>query len=385
MSNVSKSIEGLVRKIIMLEEEKEVFVNILRRVKYKISTDMLPKPLTWNILEKQFVYGVIPTSLNGLRIAGIDGGVVTRYLQTFDLVITRAVAAIFHFSGDSLKVEYFPEKFPSPEILLDMAPSSIADSEINASLERVRAELDVAMKLIDEYSVDVILMDGSIIPQMSDRPPAYSTELNAKYREIVTKYLELYDRCSENDILLAGVIKDSRSSRFMSILSRLLPHMIRQYPELRDLLRIDYRRILLNFKDTDFLFRFLNVKERTTVFRFSEKWFESLSEMGIDAEKKLREMFCIFYIKPAEFDVPLRIEFLSAGKDPGTIAERLSSIIYPLSSHHPEYALPSVLIEADAMAKILETDLEIIYESLVNKIGFSPSLLRLRRERSPFF
>jgi len=51
---------------------------------------------------------------------------------------------------------------------------------------------------------------------------------------------------------------------------------------------------------------------------------------------------------------------------------------------HREYGIPSVLIEADARAKIHDYDLDLIYAQLVEKVGHTPSLLRLRRERRPF-
>jgi hypothetical protein len=62
-------------------------------------------------------------------------------------------------------------------------------------------------------------------------------------------------------------------------------------------------------------------------------------------------------------------------------------VILPLSNQHAEFGVPSVLIEADARARLFENDLEYIHESLthaVNTSGFSPLLMKLRRDKRPF-
>jgi hypothetical protein len=86
-----------------------------------------------------------------------------------------------------------------------------------------------------------------------------------------------------------------------------------------------------------------------------------------------------------DYDQPTRIEFLNPEHaEPLKTADKISSVLYPLSSHHRRYGIPSVLIEADARAKIHDYDLEFIYSQLLDKIGQTSSLLRLRRDRRPF-
>lgn len=384
MFDLQRQMKNVVKNLIKIERSKETFCSIFRSVKTKIEFSFLPQIGRLDLLENKFTYSVTPTDLKGLCVAGIDGGVISRSLHCADIIITRAVAAIFRFESENgPHVEYFPDKFPEPIIIVNITPLNRINSEINANLERLKAELEVAIKVQDEYTIDVILLNGSILPQIIDKPFTPNVLLTKKYEEILDLYLKLYEKSMETDTILAGVIEDSRSTRFMQIINRMLPHLIYKYPELKDLLNFDYRRVLRLMRDSDFLFRFLDVGERTLAFHYSESPYEHPILRDL-REKGWEPPITVFYLKTVEFDVPIRIEYLTSRFDPATLANRLASIIYPLSSYHPEYATPSVIIEADARARLLESDLEIIYDSLVHAMGLTPSLLKLRRDRRPF-
>ncbi|MHA1722968.1 MAG: DNA double-strand break repair nuclease NurA [Candidatus Baldrarchaeia archaeon] len=384
MFDLQRQLKNVVKNLVEIERSKETFCSILRSVKTKIEFSFLPQIGRLDLLENKFAYSVTPTNLKGLCVAGVDGGVVSRSLHCADIIITRAVAAIFRFESENGPyVEYFPDKFPEPIIIVNITPLSRINSEINANLERLKAELEVAIKVQDEYTIDAILLNGSILPQITDKPFTSNVLLTRKYDEILDLYLKLYEKSMETDTILAGVIEDSRSTRFMQIINRMLPHLIYRYPELKDLLNFDYRRVLRLMRDSDFLFRFLDVGERTLAFHYSESPYEHPILRDLK-EKGWEPPITVFYLKTVEFDVPIRIEYLTSRFDPVTLANRLASIIYPLSSYHPEYATPSVIIEADARARLLESDLEIIYDSLVHAMGLTPSLLKLRRDRRPF-
>jgi len=384
MFDLQRQMKNVVKNLVEIERSKETFCSILRSVKTKIEFSFLPQIGRLDLLENKFAYSVTPTNLKGLCVAGVDGGVVSRSLHCADIIITRAVAAIFRFESENGPyVEYFPDKFPEPIIIVNITPLNRINSEINANLERLKAELEVAIKVQDEYTIDVILLNGSILPQITDKPFTPNVLLTKKYEEILDLYLKLYEKSMETDTILAGVIEDSRSTRFMQIINRMLPHLIYKYHELKDLLNFDYRRVLRLMRDSDFLFRFLDVGERTLAFHYSESPYEHPILRDLK-EKGWEPPITVFYLKTVEFDVPIRIEYLTSRFDPVTLANRLASIIYPLSSYHPEYATPSVIIEADARARLLESDLEIIYDSLVHAMGLTPSLLKLRRDRRPF-
>jgi len=384
MFDLQKQMSNVVKDLVKIEKHKNLFSKILRSVKTKTRFSSLPKVGRLDLLEDKLVYQVTPTNLRGLCVAGVDGGVLNRSLQCADLIITRAVAAIFRYESDEgPNVDYFPDRFPEPKIIVNITPLNKINSEVNVNLERLKTELEVAIKVQDEYSVDVILLNGSLLPQTTDKPHGSTSLLFRKYEQILDLYIKLYEKSIETNTILAGVIEDSRSTRFIQILNRLLPHLIYRYSELKELLSFDYRQVLKLMRDSDFLFRFLDVGERTLVFCYSEKPQEHPILKDLE-EKGWNKPINVFYLKTVEFDIPIRVEFLTFRDNPINLANRLASIIYPLSSYHSEYATPSVIIEADARARLLESDLEIIYDSLVHAVGFLPSLLKLRRDRRPF-
>jgi hypothetical protein len=83
------------------------------------------------------------------------------------------------------------------------------------------------------------------------------------------------------------------------------------------------------------------------------------------------------YIKCADFDRPLRLDFLKGD-------EYLIDKMFKISNQGRSYSYPSVLIEADARAKLAEHEISILRDSIAEKLGRSPSLFELRRETRPW-
>jgi hypothetical protein len=157
------------------------------------------------------------------------------------------------------------------------------------------------------------------------------------------------------------VIKDSRSKRFIEIVSK----------------RFQGEPGFLHTSDTNFLHFLLEAGERTCAFPYSSSpaKHQVLKDLGKWAEKILS-----FYLKPVEGDRPLRVEFLSGQKPFSEIAQ----LIYSISCLNKSYAYPAVLIEADLRAALGSEELERAYASLFAKIGRTSAILRLRRNSRPF-
>jgi NurA-like 5'-3' nuclease len=139
----------------------------------------------------------------------------------------------------------------------------------------------------------------------------------------------------------------------------------------------DFGEILEKTRDTNLLFWVLEPKERTMIFRYSEKpedhpVLRDLGEWG----KKIQS----FYLKTARLDRPLRIDFMGSEE----IGNRIASIILSVSGHHSGYGLPAPLIEADNVAKLSEDDIESFYDQISSFTGNIPSVMKLRREMRPF-
>ncbi|NVM31119.1 MAG: DNA double-strand break repair nuclease NurA [Candidatus Helarchaeota archaeon] len=384
ISEFDKLVQAIADKIIRMEKSRNKLSKILRQGRKELSLEVIPdKMLYQDIIEREFIHEVRPADLHGMQIVGIDGSIISKSLHGVDLMLTRAVAVLFKMQKEKPVVQYFPNVAPNPKLVFNLDIFSGLEIDILNSLARIEEEIQLAIEMAPR-NPDVILLDGSIIPLILDKPPS-SSALNQKYVDIIGKYEELFEKCLEHDVLLAGVIKDTRSTRFMHILGKVLPVLISKIPELQGVREIDYRPIIHQTLDATFLFRFLEPGERSFTFKYSE----SASKHAILKDFTKRdwsEMIFSFYLKPVQFDLPTKVEFL-APLNPIKYAKRIASVILPISNQHAEYGVPSVLIEADARARLFENDLDYVYDSLshaVSTSGFSTLLMKLRRDKRPF-
>ena len=387
IQNFFLKLDEIVEQISKIEKQRNEFNKVLKSVKDIIDLRVLPPNLTKNLWGNKLYEEVKSASLRGLKIAGIDGGLISKSYHGLDIVIIRAVAAIFNYGKIKPMVKYYPSDYQFPIIKTSFDPFTNIESELFANLERINSEIDISLGVLNEQP-DIILLDGSILPQLRERT-GLKASLSNKYNKIVKKYERLFDECTDRNIFLAGCIKDTRSSHFIKIFIQLLPILIKKYPELRDILNSDYnyRKLLAQNRDSDFLFRFLDVEERSLIFDYHDfanklpRVFSIFNDYWVDKIK-------IFYLKSVPFDLPSRIEVLVPESNKENIikmCDQIASIILPISNQHIEFGVPSVLIEADARAKMNETDIDIVYNSLFDKLGKkSPLLFKLRRNRRPF-
>ncbi len=384
LSEFDQLVQAIADKIIRMEKSRSDLSKILRQARDHLNLDIIPdKALYQDIIESEFIHQVKPADLHGMQIIGIDGSIISKSLHGIDLMMTRAVAVHFKMHKEKPSVQYFPNLAPNPKLLFNLDIFSGTEIDILSSLARLDEEIQLAIEMAPR-NPDIILLDGSIIPLILDKPPS-SSVLNQKYINIIAKYEELFEKCLENDVLLAGIIKDTRSTRFMHILGKVLPALVSIIPELRGVREIDYRPLIQQTLDSTFLFRFLDPGERSFTF----KYVESGSKHAIlkDFTKQdWNKIIYSFYLKPVQFDLPTKVEFL-APTDPIKHAKRIASVVLPISNQHAEYGVPSVLIEADARARLFENDLDYVYDSLshaVSTSGFSTLLMKLRRDKRPF-
>lgn len=308
--------------------------------------------------------------LNDMRISAVDGGIVKRSLHGFDFVLARGVGVCFCYKNGKIeRVDYHPSKMPTPELFVLEALSDI-DWVHTTSIVRQQMEIKTAIETIEKFKPDILLLDGSIIPHYSDRP-AKSSKVHKSYEEMISLYKKLFEICLSRNVLLAGVVEDSRGTKFCDIVNeRILSKVSHSsVPELKG--------ILEKTRDTNLLYWILQENERTDVFPYSDKTKEH--PVMKDFERFGDKIFS-FYMKTAKFDRPIRIDFLGERE----LAEKFASVVLSISSHHSGYGLPSVLIEADQVAKLAEEDIENIYEQVLTQTGSLPSIFKLRRDMRPF-
>ena len=81
------------------------------------------------------------------------------------------------------------------------------------------------------------------------------------------------------------------------------------------------------------------------------------------------------YLKVGKYDKPLRVDFF--GRD----VEKVTSVIYTYSRITSDYSYPSVLIEADARAKLTDVEFKMVYGTIRDKLGINPLIFELRRDK----
>ncbi|MFH1199562.1 MAG: DNA double-strand break repair nuclease NurA [Candidatus Micrarchaeota archaeon] len=323
-----------------------------------------PKFSAPDIADSELFIPIAETPADG-DIAAVDGGLLSQELHAIDLLIVRSAAVIFsHKAGKLVGHEFFPSAFPEPQVHID---SALEGHEFAQWLElrRLDSEISLALSVLEKYPLRAFFLDGSIIPQHADKPPASST-LHPLYAALMSKYLRLYSLAEKKGAMLVGVIKDSKGKHFLGLLLR------------HASLAAD-AGLLAKTNDTSFIYSLLAQGERTFAFRYS-------SASDAPALRDLPgygDKIWSTYIKAVKYDRPLRIDFLLPHKSTEAI-NSISSLVYSLSKHNKQYAYPPILIEADLRAALQQKEMDALYSRLTSALGMRPSLFRLRRNSRPF-
>jgi hypothetical protein len=379
--DLERTLTKLVERIRDQGQRRRSVAAVLRRLKHNLDLSEMVDEAEREIAEDRLVTGVDRDPLSSSAVMGVDGGVLGRSLHGFDLILVRAVAAVFRYSGGELSGSgYYPSELPTPRLISIDEPLDSRELELAVGMQRQLAELQVARDALGEHEVDAVLLDGSVVPQYVDRFPHSPRVLNL-YRELIDAFTGLYRACAEAGALLAGAVKDSRSSRFINLFQRKILPLIADGEELspRDLRALrDNEDVLPNSRDTALLDHLLDVGERSFSFSYADPPAKVLEDLGEWATRAYA-----FYIKTVPYDYPLRVEFVGGSEEAPQVADRVASLVYALSANHDACALPTVLIEADACARLAEEELTIIRDNITDRLEHSASL-ELRRQRRPF-
>ncbi|MFH1442596.1 MAG: DNA double-strand break repair nuclease NurA [Candidatus Micrarchaeota archaeon] len=303
--------------------------------------------------------------VNG-KIGAVDGGLLAEELHSIDLILTRAVGVVFEYENSKLKAHhYHPNKLSDYEI---STPTALDAHEAiwYRNIARLEREISIAVETIEKYEPFALFLDGSIVPQVSDKPTKES-EIYIHYENLIAKYGKLFSFAEKHNCLLAGIIKDSRGKQFLNLIEKHLS------------LKADEIAALKKTNDSAFLFNLLQEKERTFAFKYA-----NISEHPILRDfREHADRISSFYLKAVKYDRPLRVDFLLPKNDGKTI-DQLASLVYSLSKHNQNYAYPAILIEADLRAAMDPRELEIVYERIFSSSGLNSSVFKLRRNTRPF-
>jgi len=312
-------------------------------------------------LESELVHKVEARVASG-KFCAIDGGLLAQEFYGFDLLLGRAVAVLYNYDekGKVVGHDYWPSKAPEPKAHA-LGGLDLREFAWHQSLFRLEQELDAALKAAEKFSPRMLFLDGSLAPQIADKPAAGS-ELREMYEGVIARYRMLFEYAQAKKCAVVGVIKDSRGKRFMEIIG--------EGSSRKD-------GMMGHTTDTSFLGHLLQEGERTFMFSYVSKpendpVIKDLGEWGGRVNA--------FYLKPAADDRPMRVEFLEGVCDPAEIA----SLVQALSRINKRYAYPAILIEADMRAALDRREMDRAYGRLFLKAGGAQGIMKLRRDERPF-
>lgn len=376
-SHLDDIIDNISNKIIKYNEHRKLFQQVFRESKELFDPSAVPKAFNFETEDIKFAVTCPISELTGMKIAGVDGGVIHKQLNFFDIGLVRAVGVLFYYlDANKPLVRYIPSDHPLPDILSSIEPLSANEIESLIDLWRMQKEVRCAIDIAENEIPDLLLLDGSVAPNADPRFLSQNEFLYDQYLGLKALYRRLYNLCTKNKIMLAGIVKDSRSAILTNKLSLLLPHLTKK-PPFTELLSIDYRTVIKQMRDTDLLFNVLEPNERS--FDFILRSFNDETDKDLP-DWKIRG----FYLKTVAYDTPLRVEYPHLFGTLPDISQSLASLILAVSQYNPEYGLPNVIVEADARAKIHENDGDIIIDEIAAKIGYSHFSISKRRNRVPF-
>ncbi|MHA1830945.1 MAG: hypothetical protein ACTSWR_05375, partial [Candidatus Helarchaeota archaeon] len=87
IQNFFLKLDEIVEQISKIEKQRNEFNKVLKSVKDIIDLRVLPPNLTKNLWGNKLYEEVKSASLRGLKIAGIDGGLISKSYHGLDIVI----------------------------------------------------------------------------------------------------------------------------------------------------------------------------------------------------------------------------------------------------------------------------------------------------------
>lgn len=281
--------------------------------------------------EKVKLVNIEKRSFTGL-IAAVDSGVATRSFSGVDLIAIKPAFDLFNYENSKLRsCELLPSKIPRVKVFHNYTEDNFSFQTFK-SLVRLREEIKLALLAVKSKPV-LILMDGSIVVQLSDKPPFDAKECFEIYKEVCSLYARLYAQCIESEIILAGVIKDSRGTRFSK-------HYFNEFKLSRE---PKSDALLLN--------QLLPPLARTPAITYAKDVDQSLLKDIGGHSVNIYSMYAKLAIDDA-----IRIDFLST-ESPEKTASEICSALSSMCSAHKGY--PAILINVDLRSMIKNGEFEI--------------------------
>ncbi|MCX8158276.1 MAG: DNA double-strand break repair nuclease NurA [Candidatus Diapherotrites archaeon] len=316
--------------------------------------------------EDKLVYDIPSTNFCG-KVVGIDSGFNFKRHIYFDLFFVRCIGVVFDYKDNKINlVQYYPDKFFYPKGYILYSNIDSEDEQSSLNILRLKEEVNMATKLIIDHKPSFCFLDGSILPQYTDKPKRSENAI-LQYKELIRDFEKLFSVAEENNCFLVGCIKDSRGRRALEIIENIVDNIPKNISEkLNDIVLFNY---LLRSSQRSFAFSYSSPKEKHPILLdFDDYWSNKVFA---------------FYIKPSFKDCPFRVEFIANKDNLSEVADKISRVVCFLSSFSNEFSFPSVLIEADLRARIGHNEVDFFYNKIVDNLMIKDKF-NMRRNRKPF-
>src|SRR3990167_3065529 len=139
--------ENIAEKMLKIEAEKKELCKAIRNL--QISKSVLEKE---NVLESNIAKLVTDSKIENIKIAGIDGGLISKSFHGFDLLVLRAVGVIFEYSDGKLSsTKYHPKPIVEPTPKVYYEPFYETEFETNSNIVRQNEEISRAKEVVEKF------------------------------------------------------------------------------------------------------------------------------------------------------------------------------------------------------------------------------------------
>ncbi len=297
-------------------------------------------------------------------VAGVDGGCYVFEELSISLLALRAASAIMTIDGGKVvSVEHVPAGYIAPKVLLVEDDEDDAGRALSIQTMRVLEEVALAKRLAENKKPDILFLHGPLLPHFLARAATLDSgngekPARSRYRAVLQNLAEIVRRADESGMVVAGVVEDSRGRTLLST--------------------IEDEVSAGGMSDTAALDIIMRKNQYTMPVLYTNPAVNNtLSYLYPELRRALDRVF-VFYLKNAEADVPIRIEFYKP--EAFTIEETAEKIARSVVAQTltSTYSVPAVLVEADRRARITKKEAELL---LLRELGSEALKLVKRRKR----
>lgn len=388
------NINKIARDYLEVEKIKKEFANLLLNKQKELDvSEFIPYP-KYFIKENFLKTPAESSDISGLNFISVDGSCANKTFLDVGFSFLKAIAVKYYFNEKhQADIQYFPDLSGFNNYLVQGSYISRSEElmESYSSLDMTLMEIRLLNQLIERNTpVEMIIIDGSIVITPINLLFSQDPDLTQKYDLLLREYNKLYLNCKENNILLVGSIKDTRTSALSHLLRETIQLLRPTYSHLKEFLDLNYRQVFDYFSDLDLYNRLLQKGERSCIFQCKRE-IDKIRDTGLKKEISyyFPLTFYAFYLKTAKHDTPCRIEFFMEEKHDikraSKKADLISSLLLPISSFNDYYGLPIPQIEAHKRAVFKANEIELMFNHLKRTLSKNGVfLMEKRRDRRPF-